>query len=377
MRGAGMTAEELADMEIGEKRPRSRASRKHRTAQHARPQHGSRVRQRQPVGPLYSLLHTSEADRFGPANSAAAARTAAENERNGKAGHAGLTGDAPQAGALAPAGAEQELILVSDNDLDQPQIWDVEAVDADGRLLVAWRGVELRDCGPLPRNSAWPPPLLSVFLERSAVELGLASSLRVTVSCTQLGGENMPLPAALSAIPLQSPPADDGRPGTSPGGTAEPADDLPTSAPHVATALGAGALAGFGLTVRAAEPVACGWTVVDGAHRQQPAARLASIYAQLRAELTESPATLAARLAAVVACLGAAGPEAGDHVAVRRTTTDGWVLVHMDHARVACAVVEVSGVSAPVAIAILTAGAASLDPDGLLARSGVNPASSG
>ncbi len=328
------------------------------------------------VGPLYSLLHSSEADRV-ELTASVAARIAAEAERNGNAGHSGLADDAPHAAALAPVRAKQERALVSDNNLDQPQIWDVEAVDADGRLLVAWRGVELRDCGPLPRNSAWPPPLLSVFLERSAVELGLASSLRVTVSCTQLGGESMPLPAALAAIPLQSPPADDGRPGTSPAGTADPADDLPTSAPCVATALGAGALAGFGLTVRAAEPVACGWTAVDGGHRQQPAARLASIYAQLRAELTESPPTLAARLAAVGACLETAGPEAGNHVAVRRTTTDGWVLVDMDQARVACAVVEVSGVSAPVAIAILTAGAAAVDADGLLAWSGASPASSG
>ena len=377
VRGPDMTAEERADMEIAEKRPKSRASRKHRIAQHARPQHGGRVRQRQPVGPLYSLLHNWEADRV-ELTASTVARIAAEAEGNGTTGHAaGLAGDAPQTAAGGPVRAQQERVLVSDNDLDQPQIWDVEAVDADGQLLVAWRGVELRDCGPLPRNSAWPPPLLSVFLERSAVELGLAGSLRVTVSCTQLGAESTPLPAALAAIPLQSPPADDGRPGTTPRGTAELADDLPASAPYVATALGDGALAGFGLTVRAAEPVACGWTVVDGGHRQQPAARLASIYAQLRAELTESPPMLAARLAAVGACLEAAGPEVGNHVAVRRTTTDGWVLVEMDQARVACAVVEVSGVSAPVAIAILTAGVAKFDTDGLFAWSGASPASSG
>jgi enediyne polyketide synthase len=378
VRGADMTAEELADMEIADKRPKSRASRKHRNGQHARSQHGGRGHQRQPAGPAYPMLHSWEAGQAEPARWAAAARTADEADRNGKAGQAGLAGDATRAAARAPGMAEHQQVLVTDVNLDQPQIWDVEAADADGRLLVAWRGVELRDCGPLPRNAAWPPPLLSVFLERSAVELGLAGSLRVTVSCTQLGGESMPLPTALAAIPLQSPPADDGRPGTGQSGTAEPgAANLPTAAPYVASALGAGALAGFGLTVRAAEPVACGWTVVDGGHRQQPAARLATIYAQLRAALTESAPTLAARLDAVGACLEAADPEPGNHVAVRRTTTDGWVLVQLDHALVACAVVEVSGVPAPVAIAILTAGAASFDTDGLFAWSGTSPVSSG
>ena len=66
-----------------------------------------------------------------------------------------------------------------------PQLWNVEAVDAAGQLIAAWRGVQLHDSGPLPRNAAWPPTLLSVFLERSAADLGLDEGLRVTVSCGQ------------------------------------------------------------------------------------------------------------------------------------------------------------------------------------------------
>ncbi len=63
------------------------------------------------------------------------------------------------------------------------QRWDIEAVDAAGQLLASWRGVELHDAGPLPRNAAWPPTLLSVYLERRAMDLGLDDGLRITVSC--------------------------------------------------------------------------------------------------------------------------------------------------------------------------------------------------
>ncbi len=63
--------------------------------------------------------------------------------------------------------------------------WDIEAVDSAGELLFAWRGVQVRDAGPLPRNAAWPPSLLSVYLERSCCDLGLDPALRATVSCGQ------------------------------------------------------------------------------------------------------------------------------------------------------------------------------------------------
>jgi hypothetical protein len=376
LRGAEMTAEELADMDIAERRPKSRASRKNRNPQHARPPHGSRGHQRQSAGVLFTALHNLDADRAEPILPTAPDGPADEAERNGKTGHAGRRRDAMQLAARGPiARGGADLPLVTDNYLDQAWQWDVEAVDAGGGLVAAWRGVELRDCGPLPRNAAWPPPLLSVFLEMSAVELGLADWLRVSVSGPQLVGDSMLLPGA---IPVQSPPADDDSPGTSQRGAAEAGiADLQASAPYVATVPGVGALAGFRLAVRAAEPVECGWSVVDERHRHQPAASLAAVHAQLRAELTESPAMLAARLDAVGACLEAAGLETDNHVAVRRTTTDGWVLVRLGQARIACALVEVSGVSAPVAVSILTTGSGAFDNDNLLAWSATDPVSSG
>ena len=164
----------------------------------------------------------------------------------------------------------------------EPQLWNVDAVDAAGQLIATWRGVRLHDSGPLPRNAAWPPTLLSVFLERCATDLGLDEGLRVTVSC---GQPDEALTNLVSAVPSPAPPADSRPPG---GGGRHAGPER--RAMNTATAPGIGALAGFALLLRAPVPVACGWATVDSGHRQhQPAAGMASAYAQLRAELAESP----------------------------------------------------------------------------------------
>jgi enediyne polyketide synthase len=229
------------------------------------------------------------------------------------------------------------------------QLWDVEAVDSTGQLLLAWRGVRLRDAGPLPRNAAWPPSLLSVYLERGGCDLGLDAGLRVTVSCGQPDG---PGPQFLAmAVPRQAPPGGQARSGArhSAGRAAA------SGAANVAVAAGTGPLAGFSLTATAAVPVACGWTTVEPSHRlDQPAGGMASAYSQLRSKLAESPATLAARLRAVGACLSMAGLPASESASCQQTTGDGWALLATATASIACAVVEVSGVASPVAIAIMT-----------------------
>jgi hypothetical protein len=101
--------------------------------------------------------------------------------------------------------------------------------------------------------------------------------------------------------------------------------------------------------------VACGWAVVEGGHRNdQPSAALASAYAQLRGKLAEPPGTLAARLRAVAAALVMAGEATAAVLSCTRTTGDGWALLQTETASIASAVVELSGVSSPVAVAILT-----------------------
>jgi hypothetical protein len=230
-----------------------------------------------------------------------------------------------------------------------PQLWNIEAVDTAGELVATWRGVQLHDSGPLPRNTAWPPTLLSVFLERRAIDVGLDEGLRVTVSCGQ--PDDLQLNAG-TTVTRQSQPGDE-RP--SKGRHAGPE----RRAMNTAGAAGTGALAGFGLALRAPVPVACAWTPVESVHRQRELGPgMASAYAQLRAELAEPPAHLSARLDAVGACLAMANLVPTDHggnqLAVVRTTGDGWAVFSLGRAHIASAVVEMSGVSAPVAIAILT-----------------------
>ncbi len=231
------------------------------------------------------------------------------------------------------------------------QLWDVEAVDAAGQSLVSWHKLALADAGPLPRNAAWPPQLLSVFLERGVADLGLDDAVKITVTCGQPEGQ---LPQLIgTAVPRQS--SDHGarraRPRgsqTAPGGPAQRVS-------NAATAPGQGPLAGFGLTVSAAIPVACAWTTVESQRwLAQPVPWLATAYALLRSQLAEQPAALAARLQAVAACLTRAGLR-GDDLALARTTTDGWALLQVPRASIACVVVEMSGVSVPVAIALLAA----------------------
>ena len=128
---------------------------------------------------------------------------------------------------------------------------------------------------------------------------------------------------------------------------------------NTVTALGSGALAGFGLALRAPVAVACAWTTVEPGHRQRElSSPMASAYAQLRSDLGESPAELSARLEAVGACLAKADLVPADHgprqLVVVRTTADGWAVLALGRAQIVCTVIEMSGVSAPIAIAILT-----------------------
>jgi len=203
--------------------------------------------------------------------------------------------------------------------------WDVDAVDAAGNLLVSWKGLRLRDAGPLPRNGAWPAPLLSVYLERSAAELGL-DGIRVSVQC---GG------------------------GASSGAGQQP---------HVAP--GSGYLEGFALTVTG-NRAACGWHAADPA-QAGPAAdpRLAGLRAELARRFGEPRATLNARLRAIAACLPPPDPRA-PHLFIDGVSSERWVLLRTGGAVIACTVADVSGVSLPVAIA-MAAGSDSAGSDGAI-----------
>jgi enediyne polyketide synthase len=201
--------------------------------------------------------------------------------------------------AAAPSGSQAAAYL-----------WDVEAVDAAGQHLVTWRGLRLADAGPLPRNDGWPPSLLSVYLERSAVALGLDPKLRVTVHPAEPdGGEVMLAP-----------------------------------------------LAGFSLSAREPQGAACGWAAADPAsptekHNQAPG--LADVEAELRRR-GEQPAVVRARLAAVAACLARPGTGTDSPVVTGDPRDADWLVLRADGTVLACTVVEISDVPCPVAVAIMT-----------------------
>jgi hypothetical protein len=208
----------------------------------------------------------------------------------------------PQGDAMATRPSPQSVTYV----------WDVEAVDAGGRSLVTWRGLRLRDAGPLPRNAAWPPSLLSVYLERSAVALGLHPELRVTVQCGQPDG--------------------------------------------AAAAAGSGELEGFVLSVLAPEAAVCSWAAAVPGPSGEPAAGpgLADLANQMHSLLSEPRAVVSARLRTVAACLAQAGAPAVSAVMADGTAGAEWLALSAAGGTLACTVAEISGVSCPVAIAIMT-----------------------
>jgi hypothetical protein len=364
--GAEFTANERAERELTEIPPQSRKARRarrRRNSGYGLSQPGSRSASSEPGNweALEGLLAAPTED-VAPAGIARAAEEAAP-DGSGPAGFASAHEAARWAASSSgregqPDGTPNPSLRGGEGLAAQPapwavpQLWNVEAVDAAGQVLAAWRGVQLRDSGPLPRNAAWPPTLLSVFLERSAIDLGLDEGLRVTVSC---GQPDWPLPQLLNTVPMQSVASDCKAPAEGRHAGPERRALNTVKAPSV------GALAGFGLMARAPVPVACGWvTVQPGNRHHEPAPGMASAFTQLRAELAEPATVLTARLNAIGACLQMAhlqpdgpGPSTGQ-LSVARTTGDGWAVLVLGRALIACTVVELSGVSAPVAVALLT-----------------------
>ncbi len=328
--------------------------------------------------------------------------------------------DAGPAGAAGDGAAGDELIPAPE------QAWDLDVRDAAGQVLAAWRGVRLREAGMLARSAAWPPALLSAYLELGAIGLGLDPGLRVTVRCDgpPAVGSPAPGPAATAAadpswlaeaVPRQVVPPQAVLPqavlpqAVSPRGlgAGEPAAGLvPRQAagePDGVTVTGDGALDGFTLTVSGAGAVSCGWVATEPHPPGPPddGQSMAAVFARLRGQVGEPASWSAARLRAVAACLAtagrtatgrtatgqaaagqatanpaadgataatasaASGPAAGPGdgpVVFRRATADGWVLLEAGETRLACAMVEIHGVAGPVAIALATASAATPAP---------------
>jgi enediyne polyketide synthase len=222
---------------------------------------------------------------------------------------------------------------------DAAGVWDVVAADATGQPVVTWRGVRLRDVGALSGAGSWHPALLAISLEARAAEFGLDPALRAMISCGAPPGHGAGVPGG---------GAETGPPG---GGAGSHGADDPGWADR---AEGTGPLEGFDLTVRGSRPVACRWQAVGGlagdtALLDEP---LIAVRGQLAARLREPAAALDARLATLASALAALGRVPGTPLRVEDACDADWVVVRARDMAVACAVTQLSGVSAPVAVAL-------------------------
>jgi enediyne polyketide synthase len=176
-------------------------------------------------------------------------------------------------------------------------VWDAVVLDRFGKKAAAWTGLRLKDVGPLPRTEPWPAPLLAVYLERSALALGLHPDLRVTITREGMG-------------------------------------------------------------VTAPCRVACGWRLVGqrpGPERPSSVdPDLERLVAQLRTALDESAIRTTARVRAVQECLSKSDHLPDGPIRLAGIYDGGWVRLDVGTAMLASAVVRVAGVDTPVAVAILT-----------------------
>ncbi|MFC7221071.1 SDR family NAD(P)-dependent oxidoreductase [Streptomyces polyrhachis] len=168
-------------------------------------------------------------------------------------------------------------------------VWDVDARDAQGRLLLRWRGLRLRDVGPLHRRGRWTRRLLSVHLERGALALGLDPALTLRI---EPGGE-----AARSVPPVRPPHG--------------------TSRSHCA---------GLTLTASAPAGTAVDWQqAAPGDTEAVLPAPYQGLFEQLRAVLDEPAHVVAARVWTAAECLAKAGRGPTAPLVLDGVFEDGWV----------------------------------------------------
>jgi len=206
-------------------------------------------------------------------------------------------------------------------------VWDVQATDSTGQPLVTWRGLRMRDAGPLPHAGPWPVPLLGSYLERAATDLGLGPGLRVQVGRDAAAGTE---PTAGLTLRVWA------------RGPAAAAWHQASLADVELAAAGAGHGQGW-LTLLAALPTRAA---------QLSAARPASAADQQAASMVTMQAR-AAQAAALAACLRRDDPPPDLAVSVRYVVDVEWLVLRTAGAVVACTVLDAAGIG-QVAFALMT-----------------------
>lgn len=238
--------------------------------------------------------------------------------------------------------------------------WDVEATDAAGHTLVAWRRLRMRDVGPLPRGGPWPVQMVGSYLERVAIELGLDPGLRVHV-----GRASAAYPEHLGAAPGSRRRRDlrlrVEAPGQAAGGW-HPADFASTRTVQASCQPAAGQPGTAGISA--------GRTADQDAGRagEGGTATGRDWLAVLAAAGLSRPGTqpAAAMAAALAACLRRDVPPPDLTITGHQIAGAGWLLLRSGDASIVCTVVDLTAIG-PVAFAVMTgvpAGAGTGTPAG-------------
>jgi enediyne polyketide synthase len=225
---------------------------------------------------------------------------------------------------VAGTSAPREIFATERHAANGEYVWDVLGLDRFGKRTIRWVGLRLRDVGPLAVDQPWQPSLLAVYLERSALALGLQPDLRIVIGERDRHNHG--------------------------------ADRSPVSDPLNRTCRSY--QNGMVLQVSAPCRMACDWEPVeqrsDEEWRQLTGPRFDPLLEQLRTMLAEPIATVAARIWTAVECLSKADYTPSASIVFGGVYDGGWVMLRAGSATIASTVVSVVGLDVPVAIALLT-----------------------
>ncbi|WP_433381120.1 type I polyketide synthase [Streptosporangium sp. CA-115845] len=199
-------------------------------------------------------------------------------------------------------------------------VYDVSVRDAGGAAVASWRGLRLRDIGPLEPRS-WPPVLLGPYLQRSIEALLPASPVQVHVA-PKAGGRT----GSRNADPDQ--------------------------------AAGRSHLDEWMLHVGGSAALACDWEWVEPEGGEQvriPA--LAGQREQIAMLTAEPDGHTLARLWTVRECLSKRGQAiAQAPLTIQGAFEQGWVLLRSGSTQIASAVIRVDGATRPIAVSVMVKG---------------------
>jgi enediyne polyketide synthase len=231
--------------------------------------------------------------------------------------------------------------------------YDVEYLDAQGRILERWRGLRLRVLEPLPLPGAWAASLFGNYVERRCAEwfLGLSVAIEAGVAEVRRGAPRPGQPVLEATNPwgrVRYRP--DGRPEL-----VEPPGTPRTGGGSVGVSV---AYAGsVRLSVAGPEPLGCDLELVRTRAPQTWQDLLGSTQQPLAALLArEGPEPFdvaATRLWVARECIQKAGLPVTTPLGLEAVAPDGWVLLRAGGQLLATCHVRLRRASGPVVLGIL------------------------